>query len=287
MKNLIFIAVIIINFAFMACEEIPPSIDNSTSSDTTFISSVIPSADVKNVLIEEFTGVACLNCKDGHDEIDKLKETYGKRLIPIGSHAIDVFSDPGRISHSVPDLRSEDGLNAANLHGLPGSLPSAVIDRTNFIGEQETVVSLNKWAGFVAQRINESTPVNISISILSHDSINQNIIFEVEVTLTQTIEKELALSIALLEDKVSAPQLNGSVWLEDYLQPHVLRDYLTAYNGKSLNSNNISGRTYQFRFSEKYSSSWAPSEIELVAFVHYAGDDEKQYEVIQAVNTYL
>ena len=270
------------SLAMISCDEIAPSIDKSKSSDTTFVQVTIPVSDAKVVLVEEFTGVACLNCKDGHDEIDNLKSTYGARIVAVSIHALDVFSDPSRIAHSVPDLRSEDGTNAAKLYGLPNALPSAAIDRTIFDGETDVALSLNKWAGNIATRFAATSPVNINIQVLAYDSLSHELTFEVEVIVLENIDEEIAVSIAVAEDGVVAPQLDGSDWLEEYEQPHVLRDYLTAHIGKALNASNIAGRTYQFRFTEALDSTWDLDHLELISFVHYAGDENLGYQVLQA-----
>lgn len=274
------------SIGFNSCEEIAPIIDNSTSSDTSFVTGTIPSAQERNVLIEEFTGVGCLNCKDGHDEVKNLETTYGDRLISVSLHAIPVFSDPARISHTVTDLRIDEGTSVANLVGIPIALPSAWVNRKIHDGETEVVVSLNKWAGHIATEMNEVPIVNVNVDILSYDSVNHKIVFETEVTLLEAITDPISLSIVLVEDEVEAEQLNGSTWIEPYDQPHVLRDYLSPYNGKALTSSNVAGQVYVSRYEESIDPSWDVDHLEMVAFVHYNGGD-KGFNVLQATAEYI
>ena len=67
---------------FSACEEVPPAIDFSEpvvpSKDSTYTVSTEPPAQHKAVLIEDITGVRCINCPDAalkaKDKINKKSE---------------------------------------------------------------------------------------------------------------------------------------------------------------------------------------------------------------------
>src|SRR5688572_24500027 len=57
----------LIPLTFLSCEEEPPFIDFSPpykTKDTTYINLTIPPAQNKAVLIEDITGVRCVNCPD-------------------------------------------------------------------------------------------------------------------------------------------------------------------------------------------------------------------------------
>jgi len=71
---------------FSACtKEIGPAIDFSkVQAKDTFYMAPVENAQLKNVLIEEFTGVKCPNCPDGHNIVATIQNANPSRVIAIG-----------------------------------------------------------------------------------------------------------------------------------------------------------------------------------------------------------
>ena len=85
-----FVALCLTFFLFPACEEVPPYIDfsepDTTNTDTsnnnegflpiyadsTAMLGSIPAAQEKVVMLEDFSGVRCSNCPDGHAKSEEL-----------------------------------------------------------------------------------------------------------------------------------------------------------------------------------------------------------------------
>jgi len=57
----------------------PPSVNNTNPVDTT-------GEVLRHVLVEEFTGVQCVNCPQGSQLIENLINTHGERLIAVSIH---------------------------------------------------------------------------------------------------------------------------------------------------------------------------------------------------------
>ena len=68
-----------------ACEEIQPVIDCLSCEDDG--PPIVIDPQDRKVLIEEFTGVRCVNCPAGSAEIQNLLSVYGEQLIAISIHA--------------------------------------------------------------------------------------------------------------------------------------------------------------------------------------------------------
>ena len=72
-------------FLVLGCEEasivIHPDMENDPT-DTTDTDSI-----VRQVLIEEFTGVRCVNCPEGSIAIENLLEAYDEQLVAISIHS--------------------------------------------------------------------------------------------------------------------------------------------------------------------------------------------------------
>src|ERR1700741_1300369 len=90
-----------------------------------------PELGDRKVLIEEFTGVRCVNCPDGSAEIENLLSLYGGNLVAVSIHS-GFFSDP--YPDNLYDFRTPEGDQLLNYLGQPLGYPTAVIDRKLFNG---------------------------------------------------------------------------------------------------------------------------------------------------------
>ena len=98
-------------------------------SACTEIAPVVPALGDRKVLVEEFTGVRCVNCPAGASELDNLRGIYGDRLVVVSVHAGE-FSPP--FSDSRFDFRTPEGEALEKRLGAPLGYPTAVINRKQF-----------------------------------------------------------------------------------------------------------------------------------------------------------
>ena len=90
MKN-IFLLFSIITLFCIACEEqiepVPLFMDMDTEVVDTMAVDTMVEQNMKKVLIEEFTGVRCVNCPEGSEKIETLLAIHGERLVAVSIHA--------------------------------------------------------------------------------------------------------------------------------------------------------------------------------------------------------
>ena len=101
-------------FLVLSCEEasvvIHPDMENNPEDTTT-------ENQLRQVLIEEFTGVRCVNCPAGSEAIENLLDSYGDQLVAISIHA-GFFSPP--MGESQYDFRTDEGNNLMSfMTGVP------------------------------------------------------------------------------------------------------------------------------------------------------------------------
>ena len=261
-----------------SCEEIGPAIDltEDTTADTTYVATQVETPQVKNVLLEEFTGVRCVNCPQGHALLDNLESQHGARFIAVSNHS-EFLAEP---YDSDQDLRTDDAQAFENLLGPISAKPSGAVDRKLFSGETSLVYYTQKWSNYVNQQMNLPTPVNIHIET----AFNNNRDLEVIVTLHYTSEEteENKLTVILLEDNITTMQLGqGSIIDSTYVQNRVLRKSLTSTNGLTLTPTKEAGRVVVKSFVvENLPSIWNADELRVVALVHRSGS---AMDVLQAV----
>src|SRR5690625_4110708 len=78
----------------------------------------------KKVVLEEFTGINCVFCPDGHTRAQTIKDQNPDDVILVNVH-VGPFANPGS---GQPDFRTSFGTALANQSGLTG-YPSGTINR--------------------------------------------------------------------------------------------------------------------------------------------------------------
>jgi Outer membrane protein Omp28 len=204
MKKIIFTIATIAIMCVQSCkEQIPAGLVLSQtfiSVDSEYVSSTIPTAQLKNILVEEFTGVTCSNCPKGAADLKAIEQANAPRILVAKIHN-NVQATP--IKATDPDLRNEDADAIASSLGFVAK-PSAAVDKLPRTSTDYTF-GISAVAGKISTQLIKPTPVNINLAKLVNatlDSINIAATF----TFTDTTSKKLAFNIYLLEDDVEATQ---------------------------------------------------------------------------------
>jgi len=132
----------------------------------------------KTAIVEEFTGVNCPNCPDGHTVAAGILSTYPGQALLLGYHPSNSnFTSP--LNNSDEDLR-RNYLDAFYATSYVGSrfMPSAMINRREWGTDKTT--GRSAWSGHVQTIIAESSPVNVGMSS-SYDASTEMLTVDVEV----------------------------------------------------------------------------------------------------------
>jgi len=230
----------------------------------------------RKVLIEEFTGVRCVNCPDGSAEIQNLIALHGDNLIAISIHS-GFFSKP--YDENLYDFRTTDGDDIATLLGEPQSFPSAVVNRKLFAGENERQISKQSWAGYIQNELAEVPKFNISM-VSDFDEADRSLKVKVTVVPLENVNEDLNLSVLFTEDDIEDYQLTPAGKISDYKQKHVFRRVLTNdVGGVSIGSSFSKGQSVEKEFSIVVAGEWKADNCHIVSFVHKNGVD---LDVLQA-----
>ena len=274
MKKITFFILVII---IASCgKEVPPNIDftipDETLIDTSYVDNNLPVVQNKIVILEEFTGINCTYCPNGHQKLSDLDLAYPNRINFFSIHA-GTFARPLPGKFDI-DLRTDAGDElGAMFGGIPAALPAAVIDRVLFTGDQDLYDdNLGTWETRVNERLSESVPVNVTVSNVSYDGQKNEIGALIKLHYTESVDSSHFLSVFLLEDSILTPQLNDGDWEQNYVQKHVLRDMLTTYQGDFLNESLVSGRVFEKEYTIAVDSEWNKDQCYVVAIVHHKGD---------------
>ena len=217
----------------------------------------------KKILLEEFTGIHCGNCPDGHAMAHKLQIAKPEEVFIIAIHA-GYYSEPGP---DQADLRTDDGIEIHDFFDA-SSYPSGMINRIPY--ENEYAITRSLWSRQSKEINKETAPVNLMISC-DYDDFYEEIYVTVDGYWVEDSPTDSArLSVALLQNNIQAYQ-GGSGIGDEYMHQHVLRDYITDVFG-DLIATNKKGEyftaTYTYELPEDYRGVVVvPEQLELIAFV--------------------
>jgi len=206
----------------------------------------------KNAILEEFTGIYCVYCPDGHLIANNLKYAYPNDLFLLNLHT-GGYANPGQSGD--PDFRVLENDSIADLSSLAG-YPAGTVNRYQFPMTQGggTAMSRGDWADAVQDIITQPSYLNVGV-LAEHDTLNDYINITAEVYYTDSLEIDgfgfqsiNYLNIVLTQDSVLGPQTGGSQynpgaivngpWQPTYSHQHMVREYITGQWGVQLNSMN-------------------------------------------------
>ncbi|MBI5916345.1 MAG: Omp28-related outer membrane protein [Bacteroidetes bacterium] len=274
MKRHIFLLAAAI-FLLHACEEIPPVVTGSMGQG----GGGTPVDDQKRqVLIEEFTGVRCVNCPAGSALIEDLLAQNGERLVAVSIHAGE-FSPP--YSTSQYDFRTAAGDQILSYVGEPFGYPTAVVNRRKFDGQFDLQLGQGDWAGYIAEEKTLLPKVRIDIAP-DFDNGTRELTAKVTLFVDETIgDPDVRLSIMITESGIQDAQLTPASSTPDpnYIHKHVLRGMMTNYDGAPISEALNAGAEIEQTYTLTLPDEWKEENCKIVAFISLAGASK---DVLQA-----
>ncbi len=222
----------------------------------------------RTALLEDFTGIHCGYCPEGHAIMSSLADVHGDRLVNVGVHA-GVYAVP---SGGEPDFRTTDGTAIDAFFPITG-YPAGVINRHTFAAG--LALGRGSWEGAVNEVLDMSSPVNVGVeSSVSGDQLTVHVV--AYYTANSPAGNDY-FSVLIKEDHLIGWQTdyaNGNHTSYDHV--HVLRDYITDTWGEDV-GNPMAGETVERTYTYTLAPSWNVANLEVTAFV-----SEYQSEVYQA-----
>lgn len=225
----------------------------------------------KVAVIEEFTGVRCSNCPDGHATLASILTANPGQAIGIGYH-------PSNSSYTSPytgnpDFRRSylDAFYTTPFCGTSRFMPSAFINRREW-STGEKISSRTIWSSSATSIMGESSPLNVGLNA-EYDASTNTLDVTVEVYFTADVSDNVFLYVALAENNLVAEQSNGGT---NYVHYHVFREALaTEQWGESITGATTTGslftQTYNF---DNTTAAYIMNNCEVSAFVRNATDEE-------------
>lgn len=226
----------------------------------------VPPIDAQRaVLIEDFTGQACVNCPAASDVILDLQNTLGENnIIPVAIHSGPFARRRGDL---ISDLGTEDGDKYFNHWGIEAQ-PAVKINRG------EPIYDTNQYAAAVQAEMQKPSPVFLEkFQVTCADGKTINIVIHPSVP---TTDVDARLQVWIVEDGINAEggnskyvQLMGDGSAnENYVHNHVFRASLTNdLFGDSYRQNAGEKLLVEFNYSKAVESHWKVENLSVVAFL--------------------
>ncbi len=247
---------------------------------------VSTSAENKNVVLEEFTGIYCTWCPAGHLLANNLKASNPGDVVLINIHT-GGFAAP---SGNDPDFRIAEGAGIAGQSGLTG-YPAGTVNRRLFSGMSQgtgTAMSRGSWAAAGATVLGESSYVNVALEG-EIDFTTNTLSVDVELYFTgSSAPSSVNLNVAVLQNGVLGPQTGmagnpSQIEGSSYIHNHMLREMMTGQWGDVINTTTMGttvSKTYTWTLPADINSvTLVPGDLEIAAFVA-----EGQQTIISGAN---
>lgn len=232
----------------------------------------------KNVVLEEFTGIHCVYCPQGHAIAQAIYDAHPNDVVLINIHT-GSFANP---SPGEPDFRTPWGDAIAAQSGLTG-YPAGTVNRHLFPGMSQgsgTAMSRGNWTTTANQTLAQESYLNVGCeaTVTAAGQLTVN----VEVYYTgDSPETTNLLNVAILQNNILGPQTGGTP-PNNYNHMHMLRHLITGQWGVEI-TETTEGSLYSNTFSYDIPADYngvpvVLEDLDIVAFV-----SETHQEIVSGV----
>lgn len=183
----------------------------------------------RKTILEEYTGMRCVNCPQAAEEARLLKEAFGESLIVVTIHAGSFATPSGNFR---PDLRTEAGNHYFNYFRFAGT-PVGMVNRKR--QGESMAISPAGWADAIRKAL--ATPIEARVEGQAVFEEENAFNCTVKISGISPMEKETKLMLWLVEDSIRTPQVIPGGVNDSYLQRHVFRQALNSTWGESVTAN--------------------------------------------------
>jgi len=238
----------------------------------------------RKVVIEEYTGVGCQYCPDGHRMVNEMMKAYKDRLFGVnihaGNYASMYYTEDGNAYHGEVDA--------------PG-YPCGTVSRHFFSDYTKGGLAIyrDKFSGASRRLLTQKSPVNIgataSINKQTRElqvEVNGYYVSEPMNDSSQTLASNY-LYVVLLQDSVWGPQTGGQKYnpaqydetTGKYCHMHMFRKTISSLWGDEIapvSAGSWFNKKYTYTIPETFGEDQVPAVLEhmkVLVFVA-AGHDE-------------
>lgn len=227
----------------------------------------------KNIVLEELTGIQCVNCPDGHKIAQQIYDNNPGRVVLLNYHT-GGYAMPFA---GEPDFRVPFSNYVKDLFPVAG-YPIGAINRTDF--GAGVMHYRADWVTNAATVLGQSSVVNVGANArISIGPTQDTLIVDVEAYYTSagpgTSNK---MHVVINQNNIPGPQAGGPVYNPtqmlsngDYNHTHMVRHNLTPFAGDNISNigaSSLYSNQYVYLLPHDYNGvDVFPGDIEVAVFV--------------------
>lgn len=262
-KNVFFLSIALLTICFSSCEKsesLTPNEDriegatgdnpnpgndllnggNNGGGSTNGLPTDFRASTAENkraALLEDFTGVRCGFCPDGHLVAKAAKSALGAdKFIVLAVHA-GSYADPrpGWANFTTPYGQSL--VAQADVAGFPAGTVNRFPATSLGVTPQRSgsAMSRNHWERAARAVIAKDAPLNIGADATMSGN---ELTVDVDIFYTDDVTETNKINVALVQDGLVSKQSGGG---NSYVQDHVLRHFLTGQWGEEITESTSTG----------------------------------------------
>lgn len=225
---------------------------------------VSTSPENKNVVLEEFTGIHCVWCPDGHAIAQAIQNNNPGNVFLINIHT-GGFAVPGP---GEPDFRVPDGNGIRAFYNV-NSYPSGMVNRHIFSGSSP-VMGRGSWTGASNQILSQLSYVNVGVEAEVNVTTREMTVHVEAYYTGNSPNSTNKLNVALLQNNTLGPQTGGGMG-DQYVHMHRLLDLITGQWGMDVTTTTTGSFVDEtYTYSVPLDINGVPVELadlEVVAFL--------------------
>ena len=246
----------------------------------TGFSQTIVSTDSQNkkVILEEYTGIYCVYCPDGHSRAQALKNQYPNDVFLINIHT-GGYAIPNPAIND-PDFRTPFGDAIASQSNLTG-YPSGSVNRQYFsslASNGGTAMGRGNWNTAASQVLNQSAYVNVGVEATINVQNNELTVHVEGYYTGNSPQNTNYLNVVLTQNNTLGPQTGGGMG-SDYNHMHRLVHMITGQWGEVISTTSTGSfidETFTYTIPSNYNGiDVLITELNVIAFI-----TETQQEII-------
>ena len=254
------------------CDVIDQPFKNGGPQDTT------STAQLRNVLIEDFTGHRCNNCPKASKEIEALVDAFGgDRIIGLAIHA-----GPGNFTSTNTDyptyFTTQEGKDIQNFFGT-NMLPVGMVNRENWTSSGNSHWSTpSNWPTLSNEAMDSTLRVELRVeAAVSSDTLNVDVSALPQVGILH----DLDVVVIVKESGIVSPQLMPDYTRDtEYVHNNVLRDFVTPTWGEEIGTSPmVPGDELTSSFTLAWNTDWVQANSAVVVYVF----NPENYRILQVV----
>ncbi len=212
------------------------------------------------VLLEDYTGVKCVNCPGAAEIATNLQTQYGEHLVVLGVHPKSALQNP---AGGFPDFRTDDG-NEWNNHFNISAYPTGTVNRQAAIGSAS-------WTEEVGNVIGGNAPVRLIVKSEYYEATRELRLSIHSKFLQNVASDDVRLTVCMMENNIIGKQFTPAGVDTAYVHRHVFRGTADGMTwGRTLDADAESiaaGRNFITNMKFNVSEDYNADEFYIVALI--------------------